>query len=103
MHEQPKPIIHRVLNSKNILLTDNFRLAKVADFTSAKALRTETTIDKEDLPFMAPEVGMIHCSAFCILALCRLIYALNVPCYAALGLWKFLQSECSDHTNISQG
>jgi len=54
---KPKSILHRDLKTANILLTDNYRNVKLADFGFARPQATEMTNRKGTLYWMAPEVS----------------------------------------------
>jgi mitogen-activated protein kinase kinase kinase 7 len=53
---QTRPIMHRDIKTDNILLMDNFRIAKVADFGLATTHRTVMTEQRGTIFGMAPEV-----------------------------------------------
>ncbi|XP_034480987.1 mitogen-activated protein kinase kinase kinase 7-like [Drosophila innubila] len=54
---KPKPIIHRDIKTKNLLLTENYRVLKIADFGTVRELATLMTKDYVGTPeYMAPEV-----------------------------------------------
>ncbi|XP_023170271.2 dual specificity protein kinase zak2-like [Drosophila hydei] len=52
----PKPMLHRDLKTPNLLLTDNNRILKIADFGTATDLRTLMTSEIGTVAYMAPEV-----------------------------------------------
>ncbi|XP_030078967.1 tyrosine-protein kinase JAK2-like [Drosophila hydei] len=52
----PKPMLHRDLKTQNLLLTDNNRILKIADFGTATDLRTLMTSAIGTVAYMAPEV-----------------------------------------------
>ncbi|KAL7732194.1 hypothetical protein ACLKA6_018435 [Drosophila palustris] len=55
---EPKPIIHRDIKTKNLLLTNNYRVLKIADFGTVRELATLMTQDYVGTAkYMAPEIG----------------------------------------------
>ncbi|CAG0913664.1 unnamed protein product [Notodromas monacha] len=86
LHNLPQPIIHRDLNSHNILLHENGR-AVVADFGESRFLRTlwEDNMTKQpgNLRWMAPEV-FSQCTKYSVKA--------DMFSYA-LCLWELLSGE----------
>ncbi|XP_034482261.1 mitogen-activated protein kinase kinase kinase 7-like [Drosophila innubila] len=56
---KPKPIIHRDIKTKNLLLTDNYRVLKIADFGTTREQATLMTKDYVGTPeYMAPEISV---------------------------------------------
>lgn len=53
---KPKPMLHRDLKTLNILLTHDYRHAKLADFGFARMQALEMTNGKGTIEWMAPEV-----------------------------------------------
>jgi serine/threonine protein kinase len=52
----PRPILHRDIKSLNILLTHDYRHAKLADFGFARVQATNMTNQRGNVLWMAPEV-----------------------------------------------
>jgi serine/threonine protein kinase len=56
---QYRTILHRDINSKNILLTQNYLQVKLTDFNTATQQRPEMTQGVGTLSWMAPQVGFV--------------------------------------------
>ncbi|KAL7731741.1 hypothetical protein ACLKA6_018103 [Drosophila palustris] len=54
---KPKPIIHRDIKTKNLLLTNNYRVLKIADFGTVREKATLMTEQIGTAEYMAPEIG----------------------------------------------
>ncbi|XP_034473716.1 putative mitogen-activated protein kinase kinase kinase 7-like isoform X2 [Drosophila innubila] len=57
LHAMPKPIIHRDIKTKNLLLANNYRTLKIADFGTVREKATMMTQSVGTAEYMAPEVA----------------------------------------------
>jgi len=53
---KPRPIIHRDIKSKNLLLVNKYRILKIADFGTVTEQATLMTQSVGTPEYMAPEV-----------------------------------------------